>query len=106
MTAEGELYIDETCRDVFEKELNEAFGEGKWRLDGSKYNHIWDDTKMPPVVEADILSRETDKIIGVIVIENKYEQEYNDIEDSMFLRPYPDKIRKLDIGLKTDGVKK
>jgi hypothetical protein len=96
MTADGILYIDEECRDKFEKELDEAFGKDIWRLDGSQYSHIWDATKMPPEVNADVLNKKTDEIIGRCVIENKYEQEYDDISDCMFLRPYPNKIKLLE----------
>jgi len=96
MTAEGVLYIDETCRDKFQKELDKAFGKDKWRLDGSQYSHIWDVTKMPKEVNADVLDEKTDEIIGRCVIENKYEQKYDDISDCMYLNPYPFKIKLLE----------
>lgn len=34
MTQEGELYINEVCRDVFEEEMDAVFGKGKWDLHG------------------------------------------------------------------------
>jgi hypothetical protein len=37
MTAEGTLYIDEECRDVFEDKLNKWYGEDKWVLDGDDF---------------------------------------------------------------------
>ena len=42
MTAKGELYIDEDCRDVFEKELDEWFGKENWGLDGNSFGDFWD----------------------------------------------------------------
>ena len=96
MTAEGILYVDETCRDKFKKELNEAFGKGKWRLDGSQYSHIWTYEKIPPETNVDVLNKETDIVIGRMVIENKYKQAYDDIGDIMYLKPYPFKIKILE----------
>jgi hypothetical protein len=92
MTADGILYIDENCRDKFKKELDEAFGKDKWRLDGSNYGYIWNLSEIPPEMEVDVLDNKTDEIIGHIIIENMYEKEYDTIRNCMYLDPYPYEI--------------
>ena len=95
MTAIGELYVDETCRDAFTKELNKEFGEDKWRLDGSNYGYIWSDNEIPPEMTVDVLDIITDEILGKVKIINKYAQVYDDMRDCMFLEPKPDKMEVL-----------
>jgi len=68
MTADGILYIDETCRDVFEKELNKAFGKGKWRLVPNKFCDLWDMSQFPNEVTVDVVDDETDKKLGEATI--------------------------------------
>jgi len=93
MTAEGELYVDEECRDIFEKQLNKEFGKDKWRLDGTPYGYIWNRTQMPPEIAVDVLDIDTDEILGSVVITNKYSQEYDDMQDCMYLNPTPSKLK-------------
>jgi len=95
MTAEGILYVDETCRDKFKKQLDKEFGKDKWKLDGSPYGYIWNTAQMPPELAVDVLDDETDKVIGHIIIENKYEKEYDGMQDCMYLQPYPYKIKSI-----------
>lgn len=72
MSARGELYADEVCRDVFQKELNKAFGKHTWRLNGSKFSDLWDEREFPDVMEIDIHDNETDDKIGVLVVKNRF----------------------------------
>lgn len=95
MTAGGELYVDEDCRDKFQEQLDKEFGKDIWKLDGSDYSYIWNTASMPPELTVDVLNEETDEIIGNIIIENKYEKEYDGMQDIMYLQPYPDKITKI-----------
>jgi hypothetical protein len=104
MTAEGILYVDERCRDVFKKELDKIFGEDKWRLDGSNYGHIWNVALIPPELSIEVLSIEDDDILGVIIIENKYEQTYDQMQDCMYLEPYPYRIKNV-FDWKDDKIK-
>lgn len=71
MTARGTLYIDETCRDVFQKELDKAFGKDKWRLDGGNFGDLWDMAEFPEVVVVDVIDDETDVKIGEATITSK-----------------------------------
>lgn len=70
MSADGELYISESCRDTFERELNEAFGEGKWALDAKPFYDCWDMNIFPLKVDVLILSK-IDEIIGTAIIISK-----------------------------------
>jgi hypothetical protein len=76
MTADGELYIDETCRDTFEQELDGWFGKDKWRLSGSSFGDCWDMSDFPKFVEADIYddneNEDDDKPIGKVEIESDF----------------------------------
>lgn len=79
MTADGELFIDEDCRDFFQKELDKAFGKGKWRLDGGKFSDVWDTSELPKVCEVPIVDEDADwdengdwKVIGTAFITLKF----------------------------------
>jgi hypothetical protein len=72
MTAHGELYINETCRDKFEKQLNKVFGKDKWRLDGSEGSDIWNMTQFPNSIDVNVVDdNDSDKIIGTATIISK-----------------------------------
>ena len=73
MSSDGELYIQETCRDVFWEQLNEQFGEGNWRLDARGFYDFWDLSQFPSVVEIPVLDNETDKVLGIAKIVSKPE---------------------------------
>jgi len=78
MTADGELYIDEECRDVFEKELDEWYGKDNWRLNGNNFSDCWDMRLFPEKVEVEVLSETEEdkngerKIIGKVEITNEF----------------------------------
>ena len=90
MTADGMLYLDEECRDTFEKQLNEKFGKNKWRIDASGYCDFWDLANFPKVAKVDIKSYETDKVIGTAEITSRFEIEEG---AGRYVQPYPDKIK-------------
>jgi len=70
MSADGELYISESCRDTFERELNEAFGEGKWELDHTPYCDLWDMNIFP--LKTDVLVLDNERgVIGTAIIISK-----------------------------------
>lgn len=69
MSADGELYIGEACRDTFEKELDEAFGKGKWSLDAKPFYDCWDMNIFP--LRAEVLIEGDDGIIGKAIILSK-----------------------------------
>ena len=71
MSADGELYISEACRDTFEKEMNEAFGEGKWVFNHKPYYDLWDMNIFPLKADVLILDKELDEVIGKAVIISK-----------------------------------
>jgi len=68
MTAKGTLYIDEDCRDWFEKELDGWFGKDLWTLDGGNFGDCWDLSQFPSVVEVEVNDMETDEVIGKVEI--------------------------------------
>lgn len=91
MTAEGELYINETCRDAFMEELDNAFGKDRWRLDGSEHQ-VWNMSEFPKVTKAKVYLDDSneDVVIGVATIYSKF-----DIEDGCggkYIECYPDRI--------------
>ena len=86
MTAEGELYLDEDCRDFFSEELNKIFGDC-WRINANDFCNCWDLSQIPRFCEVKIVNCETNKLLGIIEIENEF-----DIEDwdyGRFIIPTP-----------------
>lgn len=75
MTATGELYANEDCRDFAEKDIDKLFGEGKWALDGSDWSGVWSTSQLPAVMEIPILDAESqkEKILGILIVQNKFE---------------------------------
>ena len=69
MSADGELYIGEACRDTFEKELDEAFGKDKWHLCVGPFSDCWDMNIFP--LKADVIIEGDDGIIGKATIISK-----------------------------------
>lgn len=95
MTAEGELYITEECRDVFTKELNTKLGKNKWRLDGSKFSSEYTMNNFPKVVEVPIRDYSFEKVIGTATIFSKpviVDREYSPY-DERFITMEPVKIK-------------
>lgn len=92
MTAEGELYINETCRDTFIVELNDMFGVDKWKLDGSPFSECYDIRNFPDKVEVDVLN-EKDEIIGRVEIINNFLVEGDDF--GRYIEIVPLEIKKL-----------
>jgi len=89
MSADGELYLDEDCRDYFRDELDKAFGKDKWNIDAGDYSDCWDLGNFPKVAEVKIKDDETDKLIGTALITSRFEIEE---EAGRYIQPYPDKI--------------
>jgi hypothetical protein len=71
MTADGELYVDETCRDAFTKELDEWFGKGKWRLYGGEYSNIWNLAELPSTIIVEVRNIDNN-LIGKVEIINHF----------------------------------
>jgi hypothetical protein len=64
MTARGQLFIDEDCRDHFAEEFGKVFGKDKWQLDASKYGHYYNEVELPGLVVVPIINPDTNEIIG------------------------------------------
>lgn len=78
MTASGELYVDEECRDAFEKELNKWFGKTEWHLDGTPYGGTWVLSEMPNKMNIDVITYDNDDkrvVLGVVEIINEFSVE-------------------------------
>ena len=84
-------YIDETCRDEFEAELNEWFGKN-WRLNWNPFSKFFDLRNFPEVVEVEVLNEE-DKIIGRVEITNNFKIEGDDL--GRYIEIEPIGIKKL-----------
>jgi hypothetical protein len=87
MTADGELYADEDWLDFAKCQLDKIFGEGNWRLDGSKWSDVWDLSQMDDVMEIPILSDSNDERIGSLIAVNKWNIE--DEGDGKYVMPEP-----------------
>ena len=70
MTAQGILYIDEVCRDVFRDDLDKAFGKDKWTLDGTAFD-IWDMSQFPITARVPVLDDETGVMLGTAIISSR-----------------------------------
>ena len=69
MTARGQLFIEEECRDRFKVQLDREFGEGKWALDGNAYAEVWDEVDLPSLCEVPVVDCEDRKsVIGYATI--------------------------------------
>ena len=98
MSSRGFLYVTENIYYAFEKELNKAFGKGKWTLNGSDYD-IWDLTSLPNIM---IIKVEDDEgeIIGEIEVSNRFFIEegmggkYIAVEPNKLVKIKKDKNRK------------
>ena len=104
MTAKGELYIDEDCRDYFADELDEVFGKGKWHLYGGDFGDFWDMANFPEEVEVSIIDDETwEWELGKAIITSRFYIEdgcgerYIEIEpDSIVIDKYNTPKRRKD----------
>ena len=85
MTADGGLYVDETCRDEFAEELNGWFGKG-WRLNGNPFSEFWDLRNFPDVIEVEVLN-EKDEVIGKVEITNDFKIEGNNFGRHIKVEP-------------------
>lgn len=72
MTAKGELYIGEDCRDAFEKDLDEWFGKDKWKINGSDFSDCWDMEQFPEVAVVDVVDYNRNKIGKVEITSHFY----------------------------------
>jgi hypothetical protein len=88
MTAKGELYINENCRDAFENKLNVIFGKD-WNLDGSPYGDIWDMAKFPDIAEVEVKD-DDDSIIGKVKIFSNFTIE--DAGDGKYVEISPEHL--------------
>lgn len=101
MTAKGTLYIDEKCRDAFEKELNEWFGEGMWHLDGNPFGHYWGLSEFPSVVEVNVVDMGTDEIIGKVEIKSEFSVSGEDYDRYVDITPHTIKLIEIKDELKS-----
>ena len=86
MTCSGELYIDEDCRDAFEKELNDVFGKN-WYLSGCSGQNL---DEISGIEEVEV-NDEDGKQIGEAIIYS--EKAYND-DVGVVLTPIAIQIKK------------
>ena len=75
MTAEGELYVDEECRDAFKDKLDKWFGKDNWNLVGSEYSGYGSLSEMPDKMIVDVEDVDEGKPLGKVEIKNKFEIE-------------------------------
>jgi len=92
MSADGELYVNETCRDEFGEELDNWFGKGEWELNVSPFMDCWDMAQFPAVIEVEVIDEDNNKIGKVeitneFVIEGGYER---------YIECYPKSIKLLE----------
>lgn len=71
MTSPGVLYVDEQCRDIFQKELDTVFGIGEWELDGNPFSDYWNTSRLPEVINVNVLNLD-DEVIGSCQIRNEF----------------------------------
>lgn len=91
MTAPAELYINEECRDAFQKELNEAFGEGRWKLYSTYYNNYML-SQLPEKLYVPVWSDYDDnKCLGMAIITNNFDID-EDVEGTRYVVIGPEKI--------------
>ena len=89
MTSQGTLYVDEDCRDYFEKELNEWFGND-WYLNGDDYAD-YNLSQMPEKIKVDVINN-NDDIIGEVEITNEF---YIEDNGERYIEIKPKSIEKL-----------
>ena len=94
MSADGELYVNETCRDTFTSELDEWFGTDKWVLDVHQYYDIWDLRTLPDKMTINVRDEETDKVLGKVEITNHFFIEEGC--DGKYIEVEPESIRLLE----------
>lgn len=97
MTAKGELYANEDCRDFAKEALDKRFGKDKWYLDGGSWNDVWDISQLPNIMEIKILADDVveDDFLGFLVITNKFY-----VEDGMggkYIEVEPESFRIAEI---------
>ncbi len=95
MTAKGILYVDEECRDCFEKNLDDWFGKDMWELDGNDFGEYWNMENFPQFVEVNVKDNETDEIVGKVEITSEFEIGENCGE--RYIETYPKSIKLLEI---------
>tara|TARA_Y100000310_G_C20155135_1_gene566543 strand:- start:34 stop:378 length:345 start_codon:yes stop_codon:yes gene_type:complete len=91
MTAQGELFINEDLAYAFKKELDKAFGKGKYTVDGSDYGDIWNLSNFPKIVTVPVRDPNTEKKIGTVTFTQKLE--IMDEGNGRYVEPIPDKIK-------------
>ncbi len=69
MSTRGETFVSEEVGDGYKKELNRAFGKGKYRLHLEGSYNMCDERLFPDSLEIDVLDYETDKKIGTIKVD-------------------------------------
>lgn len=99
MTARGTLYIDEECRDAFEKELNGWFGKDVWQLDGNPFDY-WDLSEFPSVVDVNVVEMGTDEVIGKVEIKSEFYVSGEDGERYVETTPHSIKLIEIKDELK------
>lgn len=56
MSARGELFVTEDVQDGYRKQIDRAFGKGKWRLSTMGYCHLYDEREFPDAFEIDVMT--------------------------------------------------
>lgn len=95
MSADGELYVNENCKDFFGDEIDKVFGKDKWRMDVAPFMDSWNMSLFPKVVEVDIRDDHRHKKIGQVIITSKTILEEGEERPNITLEPYGIKIYKL-----------
>lgn len=97
MSANGELYINETCKDMFENDLDKFFGVCEWELDVSDFSDFWEMSNFPEKVTIDVLDKDEPEFkIGEATITSKPYVEDNGYGRTVEVEPKSIKIRKLE----------
>ena len=93
MSSKGFLFITESVRDAFEKELDEAFGKDEWDLMCPKeWSDVWIDADFPEEAIIEVIGA-YDNSLGQITISVKHYIE--DYGGGKFIVAEPDKIISL-----------
>ena len=101
MSADGELYVGETCRDYFADKIDKVFGKNKWKFDVSKFYDAWDMNIFPLKVGIDVMDIEGDYFIGKAVVDS-IAIVVEDYERYIELMPKRIKITKFKKPIKND----
>jgi hypothetical protein len=104
MTARGQLFIEEECRDRFKVQLDREFGEEMWVLDGNEYAEVWDESDIPSVCEVPVWNcGDREFVIGYATIQVSFTIEGDGGGKHISVAPRSIKILKLERTKKNRG---